>query len=344
MSCLNFEHGERWLQEEIKRDSVRLTQLEIERRMQLNKAPKEKLKSQPRKVKFEDEWDSIVTNRRHGGEVGESRIRDNNMGSSKKKVSLFDDGFIRRFEKMFTKAYEQSKKRGSLEPSQSPNTAFGEPNQLKEEEKLAISNPPLENKAETDEIEAIEVTAEEGELWVECVVPSLREKEYEEVLLQIEELQVQAHEDQMKLQKVCILKVDEMEHVDFIGVIKYDSHPNHLLGSFSNELKMIELKHDLKLYEFRLSKKAKQQIGRCGLNQTMLSKDSRTNLLEEKGYDVIQPNPPFNSIQEYYEFLNEGLNTHGFKDRAWKFKIKKAGVGKLEEFKIMLFYVLKLVS
>ncbi|KAM7461552.1 hypothetical protein LguiA_029673 [Lonicera macranthoides] len=55
MSCLNFEHGKRWLQEEIKRDSARLTQLEIERHMQLNKAPKDKLKGQPHKVKFEDE-------------------------------------------------------------------------------------------------------------------------------------------------------------------------------------------------------------------------------------------------------------------------------------------------
>ncbi|KAM7502765.1 hypothetical protein LguiB_001669 [Lonicera macranthoides] len=45
----------RWLQEEIKRDSARLTQLEIERHMRLNKAPKKNFKSQPRKVKFEDE-------------------------------------------------------------------------------------------------------------------------------------------------------------------------------------------------------------------------------------------------------------------------------------------------
>ncbi|KAM7474300.1 hypothetical protein LguiB_021543 [Lonicera macranthoides] len=38
---------------------------------------------------------------------------------------------------------------------------------------------------------------------------------------------------------------------------------------------------------------------RCRLNQTMLSQDSRTNLLEDEGYDVILPSPPFNSTQEY---------------------------------------------
>ncbi|KAM7497399.1 hypothetical protein LguiA_021813 [Lonicera macranthoides] len=58
--------------------------------MRLNKAPKKKFKSQPRKVKFEDEWDPGVTNRRHGGEVGESRVRDNNMSSIKKKTPLND--------------------------------------------------------------------------------------------------------------------------------------------------------------------------------------------------------------------------------------------------------------
>ncbi|KAM7465234.1 hypothetical protein LguiB_012796 [Lonicera macranthoides] len=58
-----------------------------------------------------------------------------NLDSSKQKVSLFDDEDCRRFEEMFDKAYEQSKKRGSLEPSQSPNTSFGEPNQSKAEDK-----------------------------------------------------------------------------------------------------------------------------------------------------------------------------------------------------------------
>ncbi|KAM7465601.1 hypothetical protein LguiB_013163 [Lonicera macranthoides] len=37
--------------------SAQSKQLEIERRMRLNEALKKKLKSQPRKVKFEDEWD-----------------------------------------------------------------------------------------------------------------------------------------------------------------------------------------------------------------------------------------------------------------------------------------------
>ncbi|KAM7522938.1 hypothetical protein LguiA_012840 [Lonicera macranthoides] len=54
------------------------------------------------------------------------------------------------------------------------------------------------------------------------------------------------------------LKVDEVEHVDFIGEDKYNFHPNHHLGSFFNELWRIELKHGLKFEEFRLSKKAKQ--------------------------------------------------------------------------------------
>ncbi|KAM7510558.1 hypothetical protein LguiB_009433 [Lonicera macranthoides] len=149
-----------------------------------------------------------------------------------------------------------------------------EPNQLKEEEKRAISKPPLENKPRTDEIEKIEVTAEKGELWVAGVVPSLQEEEDEEALVEIKEPQVQAlpaigvdenyikesrsipdkgrvdkqetsttvtlvplphkqaHEDQMKLQKESMLQVDEVEHVDFIGVDKYDFHPNHQPGSF----------------------------------------------------------------------------------------------------------------
>ncbi|KAM7528434.1 hypothetical protein LguiB_031844 [Lonicera macranthoides] len=117
-------------------------------------------------------------------------------------------------------------------------------------------------------------------------------------------------------------------------------------GEFSKmKMEVDEVDHiDFLEWTSRISIRAKQQPSRCELNQTMLSQDSRTNLLEEEGYDVIQLNLPFNSIQEYYEFLNEGLNTHRFKDRAWKFKIKKAGVGKLEEFKIILFYILKLVS
>ncbi|KAM7477749.1 hypothetical protein LguiA_025962 [Lonicera macranthoides] len=246
MSCLNFEYGERWLQEEIKRDSARLTQLKIERRMRLNKAPKEKLKNQPRKVKFEDKWDLVVTNRRHGGEVGEKL-------------------------------------------SQSPNTSFGEPSQLKEEEKRAISKPPLENKPETDEIEEIEVTAEEGELWVEGLIPSLQEKEDEEVLVQVEEPQVQAlpavgvdmgenrikggqfilieggvneqetstnvadldnisteEEDDIRAE----LKIDNVEHIDFIGVDRFDVHPNFMLLDFFNKLRRIALQYGLNFEEF----------------------------------------------------------------------------------------------
>ncbi|KAM7469152.1 hypothetical protein LguiA_007335 [Lonicera macranthoides] len=80
----------------------------------------------------------------------------------------------------------------TLEPSQSLNTSFGEPNQLKEVEKRAIFKPPLENKPKTNEIEEIEVIAVEGELWVEGVVPSLQKEEDEETLVQVKEPQVQA--------------------------------------------------------------------------------------------------------------------------------------------------------
>ncbi|KAM7490706.1 hypothetical protein LguiA_033627 [Lonicera macranthoides] len=40
------------------------------------------------------------------------------------------------------------------------------------------------------------------------------------------------------------LKVDEVDHVDFIGVEKYNFHPQYQLGSFFNELRRIELKID----------------------------------------------------------------------------------------------------
>ena len=56
------------------------------------------------------------------------------------------------------------------------------------------------------------------------------------------------------------------------------------------------------------------------MNQAILSKDSRANLLEEGGYDVIHTNPPFNSTKEYCEFLNEGLIMLMYKDWAWKYK------------------------
>ncbi|KAM7519351.1 hypothetical protein LguiB_018313 [Lonicera macranthoides] len=217
--------------------------------------------------------------------------------------------------------------------------------------------PPLENKLKTNEIEEIEVTAEEGGLWVEGVVPSLREEEDEEdeeVIVQVKQPQVQAlpaivvdenyikesrsipiegrldkqetsttvtlvplppkqaHEDQMNLQKDSILKVDDVKHVDFIGVDKYDFHPNYQPGSFFNELKLIKLKHGLKFDEFRLSKKAMQQIARCGLNQIMLSLDSRTNLREEKRYDMIR----FSSTMVVHGILNDDPHIMNHKDRA----------------------------
>ncbi|KAM7493221.1 hypothetical protein LguiB_027830 [Lonicera macranthoides] len=45
---------------------------------------------------------------------------------------------------------------------------------------------------------------------------------------------------------------------DFVRVDEFDFHLNHQPGSFFIELKMIELKHGLKFYEFRLSKKTKK--------------------------------------------------------------------------------------
>ncbi|KAM7507244.1 hypothetical protein LguiA_017697 [Lonicera macranthoides] len=92
--------------------------------------------------------------------------------------------------------------KGSEVPS--PNTSSCKSNHCKEEEKASLSKPlsenelesnsklPLENIPKTDEIEEIEVTAEEGELWVERLIPSMQEEEDEEVLVQVEEPQVQA--------------------------------------------------------------------------------------------------------------------------------------------------------
>ncbi|KAM7473743.1 hypothetical protein LguiB_020986 [Lonicera macranthoides] len=212
--------------------------------MRLNKAPKEKLKSQPRKVKFEDEWNSGVTNRRHGGEVGESRIRDNNMGSIKKKTPLNDPEEWHKLGKMM-EAYIEFHMRGSEEPS--PNASSCKSNHCKEEEKPTISMPLSENKPKIDEIEEIEVTTEEGELWFEGVVPSLQEEEGEEVIVQvkenyIEESQLILIEGRVNKQETSTniagldnisteeegdvraeLKIDNVEHIDFIGVDRFDT-------------------------------------------------------------------------------------------------------------------------
>ena len=79
---------------------------------------------QPREVRYEDDWDPEIANRRHGGRFKEDQVREEqNSGSSKKKVSLFDPEDCRKFEELFVEAYRQSKRRGSLVPSQSPNTS-----------------------------------------------------------------------------------------------------------------------------------------------------------------------------------------------------------------------------
>ncbi|KAM7461409.1 hypothetical protein LguiA_029530 [Lonicera macranthoides] len=267
MSCLNFEYGERWLQEKIKRNSARLTQLEIERCIRLNKVPKERLKSQPRKFKFEGEWDSGVTNGRHGSDVGESRVRDNNMSSIKKKTSLNDSEEWHKLGKMM-EAYIEFHMRGSEEPS--PNASSCKSNHCKEEEKPTISTPLSETKPETDEIEEIKEMAEEGELWVEGVIPNLQEEADEEVLVQVEEPQVQAlpaisvdeneffakPRDDVRAE----LKNDKVvEHIDFIGVDLFDVHPNFMLLDFFNKLRRIMLQYGLNFEEFCFVKRIKRR-------------------------------------------------------------------------------------
>ncbi|KAM7507260.1 hypothetical protein LguiA_017713 [Lonicera macranthoides] len=264
--------------------------------MRLNKAPKEKLKSHPRKVKFKDEWDSVVTN-----EVGGSRVRDNNMSSRKKKVSLFNDEFIRRFDEMFAETYEQAKKRGSLEPSQSPNTTC-ESNHCKEEEKPTITTPLSKNKPEIDDIEEIEVTAEEGELWVESLVPSLQKIEDEEIIVQVEEnyidesqlILIEGRVDEQEsstnvadLDNISTeeesdvraeLKIDNVEHIDFMGVDRFDVHPNFMLLDFFNKLRRIALQYGLKFEKFCFVRRIKRRR----YSKYLFSWEGRTELSHVK--------------------------------------------------------------
>ncbi|KAM7528571.1 hypothetical protein LguiB_031988 [Lonicera macranthoides] len=232
--------------EEIKRDSARLTQLEIERSMRLNKAPKEKLKGQPRKVKFEDEWDSGVTNGRHGGEVRESQVRD-----------------------------KENMEEGKPRAKSKSKYIFWRTKSIEREEKRAISKLPLENKPKTDEIEKIEVTAEEGELWVESLITSLQEEEDEEVrqedLVQVQDIMhetpriandtndvIPEKEEDIQVERLC-LKILKIEHIDFIGVDKCDFHPNYQLVNFFNKLRKFELSYGKKLNEFRFAKSVKHR-------------------------------------------------------------------------------------
>ena len=61
------------------------------------------------------------------------------------------------------------------------------------------------------------------------------------------------------LAKELELKVDELEHVDFIGADKYDFHLRYQSGSFFSDLQRIERKHGLRFDEFYFSRKAEQR-------------------------------------------------------------------------------------
>ena len=52
----------------------------------------------------------------------------------------------------------------------------------------------------------------------------------------------------------------------------------------------------------------------------MLSQYSRTNLLEEEGYDVIRPSSDFYSTMVVCGIPNDDPHMMTHKDRAWKFK------------------------
>ncbi|KAM7460206.1 hypothetical protein LguiB_036400 [Lonicera macranthoides] len=141
--------------------------------------------------------------------------------------------------------------------------------------------------------------AEEGELWVEGAIPSLQEKEDEKVLVQVEEPQVQAlsaigvdmgencieggqliliegrvneqetstnvayldnifieEEDEVRAE----LKVDDIEHIDFIGVDNFDVHSNYKIIDFFNKLRDIELNYGLTLDELRFAKNIHSRV------------------------------------------------------------------------------------
>ena len=99
--------------------------------MRLNKAPKEELKSQPRKVRFKDEWGPGITNRRHGGVVRESRVREEqNSGKIKNKTSFGDSEAYHKFEKEFAQQLQTYLK---FELSRSSNTSFCQQGQSQEE-------------------------------------------------------------------------------------------------------------------------------------------------------------------------------------------------------------------
>ncbi|KAM7522940.1 hypothetical protein LguiA_012842 [Lonicera macranthoides] len=53
------------------------------------------------------------------------------------------------------------------------------------------------------------------------------------------------------------LKIDNIEHIDFIGVDRFDVHPNFLLIEFFNKLRRITLQHDLNFEEFCFTRRIK---------------------------------------------------------------------------------------
>ena len=71
---LGFEPSGRLRNEEFIRDNARLYQLENRQRRQLDNDSNERRKSQPRGVRFEDEWDPGIANTIHGSRLGESRV------------------------------------------------------------------------------------------------------------------------------------------------------------------------------------------------------------------------------------------------------------------------------
>ena len=239
----------------------------------------------------------------------------------------------------------------------------------------------MENEPKTDEMEEIEVSAEEGELWAESVVQSLQEEEDEEVLVQVKEPQVQERpaihigviciEESPKLQEevqesnecespelIVVMEKEgetpieglelpivEVEHIDFIGVDCFDIHPNLPLIDFFNNLRRIEVQHGLIFEEFwfawrikhrRNSKHLFEWHGRFQSSkqysrnrytegwgtQVTHGQDSRTNLLQEEGNDMIQPSLKFNSAKEHNVFINEDSTMLMLKDWAWKFEGK----------------------
>ena len=53
------------------------------------------------------------------------------------------------------------------------------------------------------------------------------------------------------------LKIDDVEHIDFIGMDRFDVNPNFQLIDFFNRLQRIALQHGLNFEEFCFARKSK---------------------------------------------------------------------------------------